>query len=124
MPCTCSRSRSRVQNRQRRLRGLLLASLTDQTQAEASVMLYETGEPDWYKLVPEMTTCDAGTPTRKIARRASCPIAPMTDGRRRGLKRRTPSRHDETRLYLPAVTSLIVRRETSRLLRMQVPGDG
>jgi ATP-dependent exoDNAse (exonuclease V) beta subunit len=36
----------------------------------------------------------------------------MTDGRRRGLKRRAPSRHDETRLYLPAVTSLIARRES------------
>jgi len=91
--------------------GLLLASLTDQTQAEASVMLYETGESDWYKQVPEMTTRETEHRPAKSHVVPHVRLAPMTDGRRRGLKRRAPSRHDETRLYLPAVTSLIARRE-------------
>ena len=92
--------------------GLLLASLTDQSQAEASAMLYETGDPDWYKSVSKMT---AIATEKRQSRSHVVPhvrLAPMTDGRRRGLKRRAPSRHDETRLYLPAVTSLIARRET------------
>lgn len=92
--------------------GLLLASLTDQTQAEASVMLYETGDPDWYKSVEKMTKPQA---EQRQSRSLTVPrvrLAPMIDGRRRGLKRRAPSRHDETRLYLPAVTSLIARRKS------------
>ena len=92
--------------------GLLLASLTDQSQAEASVMLYETGDPDWYKSESKMTTIET---EKRQSRSHIVPhvrLAPMTDGRRRGLKRRAPSRHDETRLYLPAVTSLIAQRET------------
>lgn len=89
--------------------GLLLASLTDQSQAEASVMLYETGDPDWYKSESKMTTIET---EKRQSRSHIVPhvrLAPMTDGRRRGLKRRAPSRHDETRLYLPAVTSLIAQ---------------
>ena len=92
--------------------GLLLASLTDQSQAEASVMLYETGDPDWYKSVPKMTKLETEKRKPKSHLVPHVRLAPMTDGRRRGLKRRAPSRHDETRLYLPAVTSLIARRET------------
>jgi ATP-dependent exoDNAse (exonuclease V) beta subunit len=38
-------------------------------------------------------------------------LSAMHDGRRRGLHRRAPSRHDETRLYLPEVTVAIARRE-------------
>ena len=92
--------------------GLLLASLTDQSQAEASVLLYETGDADWYKSVPEMTQVETETRPSKSHVVPHVRLAPMPDGRRRGLKRRAPSRHDETRLYLPAVTSLIARRET------------
>ena len=92
--------------------GLLLASLTDQTQAEASVILYETGDPDWYKSVPKMTTIETEKRQTRSLVVPHVRLAPMTDGRRRGIKRRAPSRHDETRLYLPAVTSLIARRET------------
>lgn len=40
----------------------------------------------------------------------------MRDGRRRGLRRRAPSRHEETKLYLPDVTKAIARREN--------PGQG
>lgn len=92
--------------------GLLLASLTDQSQAEASVLLYETGDPEWYKSVPEMTVVDTAERPAKSHVVPHVRLAAMPDGRRRGLKRRAPSRHDETRLYLPAVTSLIARRET------------
>ncbi len=92
--------------------GLLLASLTEQPTAEPSVMLYETGDPDWFQSIPRLTKTDPGQQTRKDLLVPHVRLAPMTDGRRRGLKRRAPSRHDETRLYLPAVTSLIARRET------------
>ena len=92
--------------------GLLLASLTDQSVAEASVMLYETGDPDWFKSVPGFAQADPVQRTNKTHLVPQVRLAPMTDGRRRGLKRRAPSRHDETRLYLPAVTSLIARRES------------
>ena len=92
--------------------GLLLASLTEQSQAEASVLLYETGDPEWYKSVPEMTQADTEERPSKSHVVPHVRLAPMPDGRRRGLKRRAPSRHDETRLYLPAVTSLIASRET------------
>ncbi|MFN9719461.1 MAG: PD-(D/E)XK nuclease family protein, partial [Planctomycetota bacterium] len=40
-------------------------------------------------------------------------LSPMRDGRRRGLRRRAPSRHDQTKLYLPDVTRAIVRRENA-----------
>ena len=92
--------------------GLLLASLTDQSVAEASVMLYETGDPDWFKSVPGFAQADPVQRANKTHLVPQVRLAPMTDGRRRGLKRRAPSRHDETRLYLPAVTSLIARRES------------
>lgn len=91
--------------------GLLLASLTNQSEAEASVMLYETGDADWYKFVPKMSKIETDSRAAKSHVVPRVRLAPMTDGRRRGLKRRAPSRHDETRLYLPAVTSLIARRE-------------
>ena len=74
-------------------------------------MLYETGDPDWYKSVPKMTKIETDTRVAKSHVVPHVRLAPMSDGRRRGLKRRAPSRHDETRLYLPAVTSLIARRE-------------
>jgi ATP-dependent helicase/nuclease subunit A len=74
-------------------------------------MLYETGDADWYKSVPKMTTPETHHRPAKSQVVPHVRLAPMPDGRRRGLRRRAPSRHDETRLYLPAVTSLIARRE-------------
>jgi len=103
--------------------GLLLASLTEQPTAEPSVMLYKTGEADWFKSVPELTMAD---PVQRRQRTHLMPhvrLAPMADDRRRGLKRRAPSRHDETRLYLPAVTSLIARRE-SRPASTDIEAEG
>lgn len=91
--------------------GLLLASLTNESQAQPSVMLYETGDAEWFKSAPDAITSVPAPRTSQSSVVPKVRLAPMTDGRRRGLKRRAPSRHDETRLYLPAVTSLIARRE-------------
>jgi ATP-dependent helicase/nuclease subunit A len=91
--------------------GLLMASLAGGNQAPPSTVLYETGDPEWYERVPEMLQEDSKP---RSATKVSVPqvqLSPMRDGRRRGLRRRAPSRHDETRLYLPDVTSAIARRE-------------
>lgn len=91
--------------------GLLLASLTDQSQALPESTLFETGSADWFTRIPDMQ--------RPTVRKRSAgeqiphvPLASMPDGRRRGLQRRAPSRHDETRLYLPDV-SAIMKRESA-----------
>jgi ATP-dependent exoDNAse (exonuclease V) beta subunit len=102
--------------------GLLMASLAGGNQAPPSTVLFETGDPDWFQSNPELLQ-PTGTP--RTAARVSVPqvrLAPMFDGRRRGLKRRAPSRHDETRLYLPEVASSTARREKPVTAAKQVPG--
>ena len=87
--------------------GLLLASLGGGNQAPPSTTIYQTGEMDWFQKVPELL--DART-LRASPENAFVPrvrLAPMPDGRRRGLHRRAPSRHDETRLYLPLVAAAV-----------------
>lgn len=91
--------------------GLLMASLTDQSQALPESTVFETGSPDWFKGVDAMQIAVARKPSGN-AQIPTVTLASMPDGRRRGLQRRAPSRHDETRLYLPDV-SAIVRRETA-----------
>ncbi len=88
--------------------GLLLATLSDQPHAEESSVVYETGNPTWYQNLPGLMR----PVTQKRKTDVSLPkiaLAPMPDGRRRGLSRRAPSRHDERRLNLPDVSSVIRR---------------
>lgn len=84
--------------------GLLVAALTSDQAAPEDRRLYETGDPHWYRQVPGMeVTRDCGADA--VAARWAVPqirLAPLTNGRRRGLLRRAPSRHDATQLYLPA----------------------
>ena len=91
--------------------GLLLASLSDQSTAEESSVIYETGDPLWFSEIPHLMRPAIRQHTTE-PRPAAIRLAPMPDGRRRGLQRRAPSRHDERRLNLPDV-SAIVRRDIS-----------
>lgn len=95
--------------------GLLLASLGEKSTAEPSTTIFEEGNAEWYLDVPEML--DENRHAKKSSLQAPrISLSPMRDGRRRGLRRRAPSRHDETTLYLPDVTKAIARREN--------PGQG
>jgi len=91
--------------------GLLLAALSGGNQAPPSTTLYETGDPEWFQGLPGMLAAET---QHRTAAKVAIPhvrLSPMHDGRRRGLRRRAPSRHDETRLYLPEVTSSIAKRQ-------------
>jgi ATP-dependent exoDNAse (exonuclease V) beta subunit len=104
--------------------GLLLASLTTASQAPPSTVMYETGDPEWFRHVPEVLTAESQP---RATTKVSVPLvrlSPMHDGRRRGLRRRAPSRHDETRLYLPEVTTAIARRESTGTINASVAVGG
>ncbi len=90
--------------------GLLLASLGEDKQTQPEEVVYTNGDPDWFRGIPEMLDEErhAKKTTSKVP---TVTLSPMRDGRRRGLRRRAPSRHDETKLYLPDVTKAIARRE-------------
>jgi ATP-dependent helicase/nuclease subunit A len=97
--------------------GLLLASLTDQQTALPDAVLYEAGDAQWSEHLTAQqahrqkrkaqatTTTEVTQPaTRRNDSRAAGTVrlAPMTDGRRRGLARHAPSRHDDSGVvYLP-----------------------
>jgi ATP-dependent exoDNAse (exonuclease V) beta subunit len=75
--------------------GLLLATLTEQTQTGESQLLYEAGDPNWFLHLPQMAAAPAipaaaqattKLPAIRLARPLPC--------RERGLPRRTPSQHD------------------------------
>jgi len=75
--------------------GLLLATLTDQSQAGESQLLYEAGDPNWFLHLPQMAAAPAipaaaqattHVPAIRLAKPLHC--------RERGLPRRTPSQHD------------------------------
>ncbi len=91
--------------------GLLMAALSNGNQAPPSTVLYETGDPDWFNSVPEMLVQEQQPRSAAKSVAPQVRLSPMHDGRRRGLRRRAPSRHDETRLYLPEVTSAIAKRQ-------------
>ena len=91
--------------------GLLMAALSGGNQAPPSTTLYETGDPVWFIELPELQVAEAQPRTAAKAIVPQVRLSPMPDGRRRGLRRRAPSRHDETRLYLPEVTSSIAKRQ-------------
>jgi ATP-dependent helicase/nuclease subunit A len=91
--------------------GLLLASLATSTQAPPSTTVYEAGDPEWYRHVPELQTAQTEQLWLKQTAPPRVRLSPMPDGRRRGIQRRAPSRHDETRLYLPDVSAMMARRE-------------
>ncbi len=104
--------------------GLLLAALAGGNQAPPSTTLYKTGDPEWFTGLPHMLIAETQP---RAASKATIPqvrLSPMHDGRRRGLRRRAPSRHDETRLYLPEVTSAIARREPVDDEAVAVPRKG
>jgi len=104
--------------------GLLLAALAGGNQAPPSTTLYKTGDPEWFTGLPHMLIAETQPRTASKATIPQVRLSPMHDGRRRGLRRRAPSRHDETRLYLPEVTSAIARREPVDDEAVAVPRKG
>ncbi len=87
--------------------GLLLATLAEERQANGDAVLYETGDAAWYEKLDA-----AGSKSIALNRGRSGSAVPVVKmaalkgGRRRGLLRRAPSRHDETRLFLPDAESV------------------
>ncbi|MFY9256478.1 MAG: UvrD-helicase domain-containing protein [Fuerstiella sp.] len=81
--------------------GVLLASLVDDHVAPADQVIYEAGDPDWFLQQPHTTV--KPTVQQGAARRRRLPVIQFAAQRerQRGLRREAPSRHDETRLYLP-----------------------
>ncbi len=93
--------------------GLLLAALTDDHAAPPDKVLMESGDPLWFEQVPQLKSLSANSvqqPEVSIqGEQKSLPriqLAAMHDGRRRGLPRRAPSRHEEAHLYLPAFDTI------------------
>jgi ATP-dependent exoDNAse (exonuclease V) beta subunit len=98
--------------------GLLVAALSDMTQVGPAETIWETGDPQWY-----LETPSSGKSRGSQAAPAAAPavgagqagvrgpgsvagrilLSPMSDGRRRGLARSAPSRHDQTTLTLPVL---------------------
>ena len=91
--------------------GLLMAALAGGNQAPPSTVIYQTGDPEWFHQIPRMLEQEAYQSRAAKVLVPKVRLSAMHDGRRRGLHRRAPSRHDETRLYLPEVTVAIARRE-------------
>ncbi len=85
--------------------GLIRAALCENLPADAETVLYENGHPEWYRSLPEMMTASHHPAPRGEIQTSAVRLAPMGGGRRRGLNRRAPSRHDEAYLYLPSLTS-------------------
>ena len=109
--------------------GLLLAALSDNSQAGPAETVWETGDPEWHierreipvkargrraaAAEPTAVAAGAAAPAAVPAVRAAAGAAaqitarillsPMPDGRRRGLARSAPSRHDQTTLTLPVL---------------------
>jgi ATP-dependent exoDNAse (exonuclease V) beta subunit len=96
--------------------GLLMAALAGGNQAPPSTVIYQTGDPEWFHQIPRMLEQEAYQSRAAKVLVPRVRLSPMHDGRRRGLQRRAPSRHDETRLYLPEVTVAIARRERRQTL--------
>lgn len=87
--------------------GLLIASLTEDQNSEPNAVLYEAGSSDWYSRVERFpAVSDERQAAVREVQNPQVKLAPMHDGRRRGLARRAPSRHDETRLYLPSARDI------------------
>ena len=115
--------------------GLLLAALSDRTQAGPSETIWETGDPQWFverpvaaaksrgaraasvaaAAVPASAPAGAQSGTRRpVAASGRILLSPMPDGRRRGLARSAPSRHDQTTLTLPVLAPAAPRQVRGR----------
>ncbi|MCA9064052.1 MAG: UvrD-helicase domain-containing protein [Planctomycetaceae bacterium] len=80
--------------------------------------LFETGDPEWYLRKPEFLGKPQSPTLPSLARsgaveRTTISVALSVEGRRRGLIRRAPSRHDETRLYFEHPASAARGRSVS-----------
>jgi ATP-dependent exoDNAse (exonuclease V) beta subunit len=110
--------------------GLLLAALSDNSQAGPAETVWETGDPAWHvepAAVPAKTRGRRAVSAEPAAAAATAPgpggavpavrpvsgaaarilLSPMPDGRRRGLARSAPSRHDQTTLSLPVLAPAV-----------------
>jgi ATP-dependent exoDNAse (exonuclease V) beta subunit len=99
--------------------GLLTVALTGNGQSVPLRTLYERGDREWFRRVPELQSRarsggDAALPAQgepaPVCRQVR--LASMPDGRRRGLVRRTPSRHDESQLFLPGTGNAVAERRS------------
>lgn len=79
--------------------GLLLAALTDETTEPRNGTLFEAGDPHWWQDLPEERLRPHHLPLQS-ATPAPLTLRPLTAGRRRGLPRKAPSRHDERRVFV------------------------
>ncbi len=82
--------------------GVLLAALADDHVAPADQVIYEAGDHEWFLHQPHITA--QPTVQASLADRNRLPTIKLAlqPERQRGLRREAPSRHDDTRLYLPS----------------------
>jgi ATP-dependent exoDNAse (exonuclease V) beta subunit len=82
------------------LAGLLTATFSENDRLDEDSQIWATGRSDWYLQVPPVQRPATGQPAARQARSTSVRLAPMPDGRRRGLTRRRPSDHAPVQLPL------------------------
>jgi ATP-dependent exoDNAse (exonuclease V) beta subunit len=82
------------------LTGLLMATLTDRSQAGESELLFEAGDPDWSQHLPQFA---AAPPAPQVTTtHPGIHLASPLPCRERGLPRRVPSQHDRVTAAAPA----------------------
>ena len=112
--------------------GLLLCALSDNGQAGPAETVWETGDPNWYVTAaqsppqPKKRSRPSASEVVQEPQPVAAPnrpdrtdpqpvrLSPMTDGRRRGLARSAPSRHDQTVLTLPLQNTVTAGRGRGR----------
>lgn len=73
--------------------GLLRAALTDSAPVAPETVLYEHGDPHWYQQIGVKQAETASNPDIQFAP-AEIRLAPMPEGRKRGLARAAPSKRE------------------------------
>ena len=74
------------------LAGILAATMTDSEVLEADSQIWSAGDANWHQQVPHIQTIRTTGSTESLTT-SVVQLAPMPDGRQRGLPRRTPSEH-------------------------------
>ncbi|MCA9061160.1 MAG: PD-(D/E)XK nuclease family protein, partial [Planctomycetaceae bacterium] len=86
---------------------MLVEALTDDGDKQPDQILYESGDPQWYLAKPEFLRVPPSTEESRLrAGRSVLRLQPPDGGRRRGLKRRSPSRHDEMKLFFESSSGM------------------
>ncbi len=87
------------------LAGILASAFSEDEVLDEDSQIWSTGDAAWYQHVPHTQTSRKHLRPERPTPPSVVQLAPMPNGRQRGLKRRTPSEHALTRLPIGAATS-------------------